>query len=452
MRASLSLRRRLTWYVVITLVTLTVLSGSAIYVGTSYEADEVFSASLVQTARILDGFITRDTIENRRTQLQHALERTPSAHKYERKLFFAVFDPAGNMLLHSSEAPQLPSEGVAPGFSEFRHHNKKWFTFALEASNDDLLIVVGERSEAREEITEYIGGGLLLPLILLLPLVLWMLWHIVGVALWPLQAVTDQVRQQDLRQLKSIDVEGVPREITPLVEALNQMIVDLDAAYLRERRFVSDASHELRNPLASLLINIDNAIEESYDRDVMDTLDSMKVSIQRLSHLVSQLLALSNLEKADASIDRETVDLAGVCAGVIAAARPRAEAKSMTLDWQAPDTACRLRGSQTLLESLVANLVDNAIRYCGSGCRVQLRCRQEGDELVLTVDDSGPGLDAEQREKATGRFYRAGDTNLTGAGLGLSIVKTIAKSHAGRVELSESTLGGLCVSVRFQIA
>ena len=124
----------------------------------------------------------------------------------------------------------------------------------------------------------------------------------------------------------------------------------------------------------------------------------------------------------------------------------------MTLDWQAPDTACRLRGSQTLLESLVSNLVDNAIRYCGSGCRVQLRCRQEGDELVLTVDDSGPGLDAEQREKATGRFYRAGDTNLTGAGLGLSIVKTIAKSHAGRVELSESTLGGLCVSVRFQIA
>ena len=450
MRAK-SLRRRLTWYVVITLLTLSAMSGGAIYYGTTQEADEVFSAALVQTARILDGFITRESIDSRRQQLRHALERTPQSHEYERKLFFAVFDAGGNMLLHSSDAPELPAEVVQPGFSEFRYGRKKWFTFALGSSHDNLLIVVGERSEAREEITEYIGGGLLLPLIFMLPLVIWALWHIVGVALRPLQAVTDQVLQQDLRQLKTIDVVGVPREISPLVEALNQMIVDLDAAYLRERRFVSDASHELRNPLASLLINIDNAIEESYDREVMDTLRSMKVSIQRLSHLVSQLLALSNLEKVDASIDFERVDLAAICARVVAAARAEADAKSITLEWRTPDTPCEMKGSQPLLESLVSNLVDNAIRYCDSGCRVRVQCRRDGGELLLTVDDSGPGLDAEQREKAPGRFYRAGDTNIDGAGLGLSIVKTIAQGHSASIELSQSELGGLCVSVRFQL-
>jgi two-component system, OmpR family, sensor histidine kinase QseC len=438
--------------VVISLVTLTVMSGTAIYLGTTQEADEVFDAALAQTAGILDGFITLESIETGHQQLQQALERAPGAHKYQRKLFFTVFDASGNLLLRSRDAPELSAQRIEPGFSEFLDKRKKWFTFALDASHDNLLIVVGERSDAREEITEYIGSGLLLPLLLLLPLVLWMLWHIVGVALRPLQTVADQVRQQDLRQLKTIDVDGVPREISPLVAALNQMIIDLDAAYLRERRFVSDASHELRNPLASLLINVDNAMEESYDREVMDTLRSMKISIQRMSHLVSQLLALSNLEKGDANIDFAVIDLARVCAGVVERAGRQAQAKSITLEWQMPDTPCELKGSKALLESLVTNLVDNAIRYCDEGCRVRVSCSRVDDELLLTVDDSGPGLDADQRSRAPGRFYRAGDTNLAGAGLGLSIVKTIALSHGGELQLSDSTLGGLCVSVRFEIA
>ena len=452
MQASRSLRRRLTWYVVVTLFSLASLSGIAIYLGTTKEANEIFSASLAQTARIIDGLVSRDGIDADRLELQRKLELGKRAHPYERKLFFAVLDSEGNLLLHSREAPDLPKVGIPSGFSEFRYKRKKWFTFALESSDDDLLIVVGERSSVREEITEYIGAGLLLPLILLLPLVLWMLWHIVGAALRPLQAVTDQVREQDLKRLTPIDVGGVPREISPLVDALNQMIADLDAAYLRERRFVSDAAHELRNPLASLLINVDNAIEETQEDDALDSLRSMKISIRRLSHLVSQLLALSHLEKAGSDVAFEPVDLAQVCTAAVASAQTAAAAKSISLELIAPTGVCELAGSQPLLESLVSNLLDNAIRYADKGCRVQVQCRREQGRLVLTVDDSGPGLDAEQREKAPGRFYRAGDTNSSGAGLGLSIVKTIAQSHGASVELSESELGGLCVTVGFDLA
>jgi signal transduction histidine kinase len=230
------------------------------------------------------------------------------------------------------------------------------------------------------------------------------------------------------------------------------MIVDLDAAYLRERRFVSDAAHELRNPLASLLINVDNALEETREAEALDSLESMKVSIRRLSHLVSQLLALSHLEKADSAAAFETVDLARVCAAAIASAQAAADAKSISLELIAPTGGCELAGSQPLLESLVSNLLDNAIRYADNGCRVQVQCRREQGRLVLTVDDSGPGLNAEQREKAPGRFYRAGNTNTRGAGLGLSIVKTIAQRHAASVELSKSELGGLRVTVGFDLA
>lgn len=450
MSDAVSLRRRLTWYVVVTLLIMTTISGVLIYRGTTTEAEEIFSASLVQTARILDGLISRDSIESNRQQLIRALERNPESHEYERKLFFAVLDEDRQILLHSRKSPEIPDAVISSGFSEFNHKDRTWFTFTLESSRDDLLIVVGERGEIRAEITEYIGSGLLLPLIVLLPLFLWLLALIVRVALKPLQDVADQVRQQDLKDLKTIDVKGVPGEISPLVVALNQMITDLDAAYVRERRFVSDASHELRNPLASLLINVDNAIEESRDAESIESLQSMKVSIKRLTHLVAQLLELSHFENPQSNRELEVVDLGRVCERVIESFKRQVEAKSLTIKLLEPEGDCTLMGVDSLLTSLVSNLVDNAIKFSDPGCEVRLRCYRDGKDLVLAVDDSGAGLDSTEHEKVLGRFYRAGDTNVSGAGLGLSIVRSIAQIHSAQIEMGESDLGGLAVRVRFQ--
>lgn len=450
MSSEVSLRRRLTWYLVIVLVFMTATYGIAVYQGTRHEADEVFSASLVQTARILDGLISREAIETNREWLRQALE-SPQIHKYERKMFFAVFDADGSILLHSHRAPEIQGRDIGTGFSEFMHRGKKWFIFALPSSRDDLLIAVGERSEAREEISEYIGGGLLVPLLLLLPLLLWLLWHVIGVALRPLENVTQQVRQQDIRQLKTVDARGVPLEIAPLVSALNQMIENLDAAYARERRFVSDASHELRNPLAALLINVDNALEECRDPEAVATLESMKSSIQRLSHLVSQLLALSHYENPLSGRTLEPVDLCLLCRRVADGLEREARDASISIETRLSDSDCGIRGDEVLMTSLVSNLLDNAVKYAGRGARVLLSCRREGRSLLLEVEDSGAGLDAEQRARVTGRFYRAADTNIAGAGLGLAIVETIADLYGATIELGESELGGLAVRVRFEV-
>jgi two-component system sensor histidine kinase QseC len=446
-----SLRRRLTWYVVVILLLMTTVSGALVYQGTTHEAEEIFSASLVQTARILDGLISRTEIESNKKRLTLALESGPDAHEYERKLFFAVIDANNQVLLHSRQSPDVPHEVINRGFSEFEFEGEKWLTFALESSPDDLLIIVGERSEIRQEITEYIGGGLLISLILLLPAGLWLLWQIVGIALKPLQDVSDQLRQQDLKNLKVIDVDGVPAEISPLVEALDQMIIDLDAAYARERRFVSDASHELRNPLASLLINVDNAIEESRDAESIESLQSMKTSIKRLSHLVAQLLELSHFENPLASRKFERVDLYQICDRVVNSFKPRAAAKEQEIELQETNDQCEIGGVDSLLTSLVSNLVDNAIKYSTDGCRIRVRCFRDGQSLVLAVEDSGAGLDPSEHEKVLGRFYRAADTNTRGAGLGLSIVKSIAHIHSAQVELGESDLGGLALRIRFEL-
>ena len=128
-----------------------------------------------------------------------------------------------------------------------------------------------------------------------------------------------------------------------------------------------------------------------------------------------------------------------------------AAAKEQEIELQPTDDQCEIEGIDSLLTSLVSNLVDNAIKYSTDGCKIQVRCYKDGKSLVLAVEDSGAGLDPGEHEKVLGRFYRAADTNTRGAGLGLSIVKSIAQIHSAQIELGESDLGGLAIRIRFEL-
>lgn len=447
-----SLRLRLVWYLLAMLAVVTTASGIVVYLDTRQEADEAFDSALLQTARMLDILISPAGIDTYGDQWRRALQDDPGGQKFRRHLFFAVFDADGELLLQSDKAPGIDHESVVTGFFDISRDRKKWFAYGLESSDDGLTIIVGQNSKDREEITEHVGGGLVLPLILLLPPMLWLLWKLIGVALRPLEAVAAQVRRQDIRYLRPIDVAGVPLEIDPLVTALNRMIADLDAAYARERRFVSDASHELRNPLASLLINVDNALEESRGRATTDSLQSMKTSIMRLSHLVSQLLALGHFENPLSGRTLQSVDLGRVCRRVTDSFAPQARDAGVEIQLQLESGNCEIRGDESLFASLVSNLVDNAVKYSGRGAQIRVGCAADAFGLLLTVEDSGAGLSAAQRQQACKRFYRAADGNTVGAGLGLSIVETIADLHGAGVELDESPLGGLRVRIRFDKA
>lgn len=459
MTESISLQKRLSWYMISTLLVLTLLSGTGVYLGTTHEAEEMFGASLVQTARILNGVMTRDQILNNKQKLERALEipsiaRTDqniTGHKYENKLFFSVLDVDRTVLLSSPHAPTIENITQTPGFSKIEIDGNTWNTFSLNSSDDGLRIIVGERNDINKEMVEYILQGLLWPLILLLPVILWFLLNLVKVALMPLQLVSDEVNKQDIRHLKTINVHGVPQEIDPLVNSLNQMIHNLDDAYNRERRFVSDASHELRNPLAALLINVENAVEENTDEELGDSLNSMRESIIRLTHLVSQLLELSHLENPLSLRNLEPVDLSIICKQAIDSFQQNASNLHQQLELVIEGNNFQIMGSSALLQSLVNNLLDNAIKYCGEKAMIRLSCKQQQDKLKLCMDDSGPGLDAALRNSIVQRFFRAEQTNTEGAGLGLSIVKTIAETHSASMQILESELGGLSVQIEFKI-
>ena len=439
-----SLRTQLSWYLILTMVILTVISGVTVYRGTTHEADEIFDAALVQTARVIDGLVTRETINNNREQLVNAMAKTAkkkkglTGHKYEKKLFLMVLDHDQKVLLKSHYAPQSSSEFFEPGFHRIQIKSKNWVVFTLEASDDDLLIAVGERDDIREEITEYIASGLVGPLLILLPLVIIVLWQLVRFAFKPMKQVIDEVDSQSFKHLEPIHVDGIPREIAPLVSAINELMENLNSAYTRERRFVSDASHELRNPLASLLINVENAIDESETEDLKDSLQSMKRSITRLSHLTSQLLELSHSETPASNQVFLALDLRQLCNQSADQFQSRAASKQQTIHVEIGNQSCEVYGIEALLMSLISNLLDNAIKYCERSREIYLICALQNDGIIISVEDSGSGIPAEDYDKISQRFYRTNNNlqgPVEGAGLGLSIVKSIADMHSAELLL-----------------
>ena len=457
MTKNISISKRLNWYVIAAMFAFIVVTGIGVYITTADEADEIFDAKMALTAQILDSFVSRESISADRRRLVRILEdsvntQTEETHKYENNLFLVVRDGAGNNLLNPHLAPDLGLIKNKQGFLRVNIEGDNWIIYTHKSNQDDLWIIVGERADVRTEINEHLGAALLVPLILLLPVVLFFLWKIIGVALKPMQAVVDQVQQQDVARLKKIKADGIPVEIEPLVVAFNQLLEKLDTAYARERRFVSDASHELRNPLAALLINIDNAIEENRDPDREESLTSMKLSISRLSHLVAQLFELSHSENPLANQEFESVDIAALCNQVVESRAATAATKNQSIKLNLPATECWVEGAASLLTSLVSNLVDNAIKYCGNDCEIRINLELDKGDLALSIDDSGEGLDSEMRSKVIERFYRASGSSATGAGLGLSIVKTIADIHSATMELTRSDMGGLSVNIRFQQA
>ena len=454
MTKNISIRKRLNWYVIVAMLTMLAVTGAVIYKATKDEANEIFDAKMSLTARVLESFISREAIALNSAKLQEALENsinspTDKPHKYKNKLFFVVRDDNGNNLLNGHLAPDLGSIKNKQGYLRISIEGNEWTIYTHKASQDDLWIIVGEQAEIRSEINEHLGAVLLIPLIFLLPFILLLLWKLVGIALIPLRAVVDQVRQQDITHLRKIEVAGIPQEIEPLVIAFNQMLEKLDAGYARERRFVSDASHELRNPLAALLINIDNAIEENQNPELGESLSSMKLSIKRLSHLVAQLFELSHSEHPSISQLFDKVDIVSLCAQVVESYTLNARQQHQNIKVRVPSNECYIKGVDSLLTSLISNLLDNAIKYSGDGCEIWLKLEFDHDDLILSVDDSGKGLDSDMRSKVTRRFFRASGPGITGAGLGLSIVNTIADIHSAKLSLTRSTLGGLSVSIRF---
>jgi len=260
------------------------------------------------------------------------------------------------------------------------------------------------------------------------------------------EPVAAEVEARTPSALSPVADRNLPREVRPLVEALNDLLRRLGSALEAQRRFVADAAHELRTPLTALNLQVQLAERAAAGEERTAALAAVKAGIARATRVVEQLLTLARQEPEAVARPAMETDLADLARQVIAELMPLAESRAIDLGMGRAEPA-RVMGDREGLRALLANLVDNAVRYTQERGRVDVSTFTADGEAVIEVTDNGSGIPADERERVFDRFYRRAGSGGAGSGLGLSIVKAIAARHGGRVELAEAP-GGRGLSAR----
>jgi len=263
--------------------------------------------------------------------------------------------------------------------------------------------------------------------------------------------------------MSPMDDTAVPEEVAPLVSSMNDLLSRLKVSLTTQKRFLADAAHQLKTPLAGLRMQADLAQRETNADELKKSLKHIGKSSVRATHTVNQLLALARAEATGRSLPKQALDFVSIASEIMADSVPRALEKQIDLGYDGPEPGeqgMQLEGNPTLLKELVRNLLDNAIAYTPENGQVTLRLLTEPSSgvLVLLVEDSGPGIPEAERELVFQPFYRALGTNVDGSGLGLAIVLEIANQHDATVSIEDALLPGHLhspgtrMTVRFAVA
>ncbi len=412
------------------------------YVDAHHEIDELFDAQLVQVAQTLLALASEYDDDD------DVAELAADGHKYQKKFVFQLWDAEGRLLLRSRQAPTVPL-AEADGFSESAGSGKKrWRYYSQWDKERQLRVLVGENHHVREDLAVHIAGRVLLPALFGLPLLGLWVWFATRRGLASIDAIAAQVTDRGPERLGALEPAEAPREIRPLLDALNKLFERVRHTLDNERKFTADAAHELRTPLAAIAAQAQVALRarDAAERD--HAIDQLATGARRASHLVEQLLTLARLDPA-AGLPMSTVRLDELAVALCADHGAAALEKNIALELAAP-MPVSLMANDGMLRILLRNLLDNAVRYTPAGGQVRVAITASGGEVLLTVSDSGPGIPAEQRAQALRRLHRLAGQDIEGSGLGLSIVARIAELHHARLELADG-IGdpGLTVRVAF---
>lgn len=422
------------------------------YDSTLHEIEEVFDAELAQTAGLM-AQLALANLDSRKQQVSN-LQSTAKGHKYEKRISYQVWH-GNDLVLRSDSAPQTPMSNQ-PGFSDVVIDDRQWRVFGLYSDDSPYVVYSGEDNNARDELSLEIAIGSLSMLAWALPLFGIIIFFTVSRGLRSLDRISLEVRQQDIHNLSPVNVEKVPAEIFPLVQALNELLARLDAAMSRERQFTSNASHELRTPLSSIRLHAQLALKSDNAEDKQESLQKVIQAVDQSTHLVEQLLLLSKLPTEGQTGNVTEFDLMELCGKVYRQLAECAQNKQIRIDTSSAlhGTELIIRNNQQLLHTILRNLLDNAIRYSPDNSSISCRVKKTGDSVVISIQDEGPGIPASQLSQVRQRFFRIAGQEIDGCGLGLSIVEQAARHIGAEFELTNRTDGhsGLIASIRIDNA
>jgi two-component system sensor histidine kinase TctE len=321
-----------------------------------------------------------------------------------------------------------------------------------------ILVQVAETLEKRKTLATEIVKGVMVPQFVTLPLAVLLVWLALVRGIKPLDQLEKRIRARKSDDMSPLDETIVPEEVAPLVSSINDLLSRLKVLLTTQKRFLADAAHQLKTPLAGLRMQADLAQRETNTDELKKSLKQIGRASIRATHTVNQLLALARAETTGRSLAKQKLDVVHVISEAIQDSVPRALEKHIDLGYDGPppgEAASVLEANPTLLKELVRNLLDNALNYTPDSGQVTVRLLTDrfSGVIVLLVEDSGPGIPASERELVFQPFYRALGTNVDGSGLGLAIVQEIARQHDATVSVDEAQPGhtppGTRVTVRF---
>nr|WP_280553600.1 ATP-binding protein [Halomonas sp. 25-S5] len=452
----MSIRRRTLGVVLLVFGLSMLVIGLTSYRDAAHEVEELFDAKLAQNARLLEGLMRAPLASEQREalleSLKASLQRVEQAdqqiagHRYESKLAFQLWE-GDQLLLRSDSAPPAPLTALSEGYEDTRLAGRTWRVYALSTPRSPLRVVVGERGDVRGELVTLIALRTLMPDLLGLPVLAFLLWWATGWGLRPLSRMAEQIRRRDPHTLQPLILHPLPRELETIAGALNRLLERIRALRVREKRFIADAAHELRTPLAVLDLHAQNALAAEDPADRREALGKLRDGVARSTRLVTQLLALARLDPEEESpLAGKPADLLVEVREALAKLSPLAAERGIELQLEADEaTDWRLSVEPGAIDTLIQNLAGNALQHSPQGGTVTVGLAAGDHALSLTIDDQGTGIPPDQRLEVLERFHRAGPG--AGAGLGLSIVDRLLQRHAGRLRLDDAPDGGLRVEV-----
>jgi two-component system, OmpR family, sensor histidine kinase TctE len=452
--ARFSLKRQLLVWLLLPQLVLWLMGGVlAFRVALTY-AEKAIDQSLTQSVRSLARQVKplgSGLLIDFPRAAQDIMEQDPND-----RVTYMVSSPPGSFLLGNGKLPG-PGSGTyipanEPLLYEVVIEGKPMRIASIDLSFGDgftdqtMRVQVAKSLVAQQRIARELVRDVLFPLLILGAVLSVLMYEGIRRGLAPLERLEAQLAHRTTASLSPIEMTQAPEEVHSLANALNQLLTTLRRSLSQEKRFLNDAAHQLRTPLAGLISQTELAMQETEPEALQQRLLKVHTGAQRSAHLVHQLLSLARTE---AEVALRPVDVAALAREVAREWTPRALTAGVDLGYEGADTLT-VAGDKLLLREALNNLIDNALRYAGQGANVTLRTETRDGQCVLEVEDNGPGLTREDREHVFERFWRASELP-GGCGLGLSIVAEIALRHRGRVESHSSLPHGLTISLQLPL-
>ena len=470
---TLSLRRQLVLWVLLPQLVLWVAGGFATYRLAVRYVNQAADATLSQATRALARRVKpigSGLLIDFPRAAQEVLETDPND-----RLFYMVSTPPGEFILGNNSIP-MPPASMRPRLNDPYFYDGEirsagpaggrglpepikvriaalYLPYAAPEGKEQWMLVQVARNMAhREDIFKLILMDTLLPLSALIPLLTLIVWIGTGAGLAPLLRLRKEVEGRSPLDLAPLRIESAPQEVHSLVRALNALLASVRQNVNAQKRFIADAAHQLRTPLAGLKSQTALAMAATDDPALIARLKLVDQSATRGAHLINQLLMLARADPdAAAASDKAPLDMPAFVQEIVAEYVPRALRAQVDLgmdDAEPPAAApLRIEANALLLREALTNVIDNAIKYTGRGGEITVRVAPDGADVLVTVTDNGPGIPEADRARVFERFVRATDHG-EGCGLGLAIVRDIVAQHGGTVDLQDARPHGLRVAIR----